>query len=92
MKKLKLEYKKIEIIIFLNKHIAVMPYWIRVIAHVPCRQTFTPAASHLYITDLRIGNFPTKNIIIGSKHTASQPVAVLVHCVSHLLPIQTETK
>ncbi|VCW76614.1 unnamed protein product [Gulo gulo] len=24
-----LEYKKIEITIFLNKHIAVMPYWIR---------------------------------------------------------------
>ena len=40
-----------ETITFLNKRIAAMPYWIRVIMHVPCRQTFTPAASHLYITE-----------------------------------------
>lgn len=46
-----LEYKKIEVIIFLNKQFVAMPYWIRIIVRVPCRQTFTLAALYLHITE-----------------------------------------
>lgn len=60
-RRFRLKYRNIEIMIFLNKHIAVMPYWISVIEHVPCRQTFTPAASHLYRTEtLELETFPQK--------------------------------
>ena len=58
----------------MNKHVAVMPYWIRVIVHVPCRQPFPPAASHLYITETsELETFPQKyhNWLKAHRHPAS---------------------
>lgn len=69
-----LKYREIETTTFLNKRIAVVPYWIRVIMHVPCRQTFTPAASHLYITETsELETFPQKyhNWLKEHRHPAS---------------------